>query len=80
MPYLKENDKFDVFCHRIPENAGDLNYAFTEIVKKYLEARGESYQHYNDIMGALTCAQHELYRRKISFYEDLKIKENGDVY
>lgn len=80
MPYLTEDKRFDVFCHRTPQNGGDLNYAFTEISKTYLRAYGESYQHYNDLIGALECCKLELYRRKAAVYEDLKIKENGDTY
>lgn len=33
-----------------------------------------------DILGVLEGAKLELYRRKIALYEDIKIKENGDVY
>jgi len=30
--------------------------------------------------GTLSCVKHELFRRKIDPYENLKIQENGDVY
>jgi hypothetical protein len=32
-----------------------------------------------DIVGALRCCELEIYRRLAAPYEDLKIKENGDV-
>ncbi len=32
-----------------------------------------------DIIGALRCCELEIYRRLAAPYEDLKIKENGDV-
>lgn len=80
MPYLEEDKRFDVFCHRTPETAGDLNFAFTEIVKTYLSARGESYQNYNNLIGALEGCKLELYRRMVAPYENKKIKANGDVY
>lgn len=59
--------------------AGTLNYLFTKIAHIYINIKGENYQNYNDIIGALECAKLELYRRKISVYEDVKIKSNGDV-
>ena len=83
MPYLKEEDKKELglkvyFARKsVP---GELNYIFTEVIKKYIERNGESYQSYNDCIGALEACKLELYRRKVSDYEDKKIKENGDVF
>jgi hypothetical protein len=37
------------------------------------------YDMLNTVMGVLTCAQMELYRRKAASYEDAKAIENGDV-
>lgn len=81
MPYIKEEDR-DPLCYqdRHPETAGELNYYFTMAARLYLLNKGESYQTYNDIIGALEGCKMELYRRKISPYEDKKIEENGDVY
>ena len=80
MPYLTKEKRFEIRASRLPENAGDLNYAFTEIAKRYILTNGESYQHYNDLLGALEGCKLELYRRLVSKYEDKKIKENGDIY
>lgn len=82
MPYIKKEDrsKFSVALGGIwPENPGELNYVFTEMIFNYIEHKGEKYQTYNDIVGALECCKMELYRRWISPYEDKKIAENGDV-
>jgi len=38
------------------------------------------YDDYNTLIGVLENIKLELYRRKIIPYEDIKIKENGDVY
>ncbi len=46
----------------------------------YLNYKGESYQTYNDIIGALENAKLEFFRRKISPYEDRKKESNGDIY
>jgi len=78
MPYIKREDRT---CAKIlPDTAGELNYAFTEMVITYLRRKGECYQTYNDILGALEGCKMELYRRKVSKYEDKKIVENTDVY
>lgn len=85
MPYIKKNNKlrFSSALNKIientPDNCGELNFLFTCIAHLYIESKGENYQNYNDIIGALENCKLELYRRKISIYEDEKIKENGDV-
>jgi len=62
------------------ENPGDLNFVLTKVCLEYLENKTESYQSYNDIVGALECCKLEMYRRAVSPYEDAKIAANGDVY
>ena len=79
MPYIRQSDKETLFAGHTPTTAGELNFLFTSICKVYME-NGESYQKYNDCIGALEGAKLELYRRKVAPYEDTKIKENGDVY
>jgi hypothetical protein len=93
MPYIQKLERekfviegvnesvFDALVHigEMCENAGDLNYAFTKICHAYIKNKGEKYQNYNDIIGALEGAKLELYRRRIASYEDVKIEENGDV-
>lgn len=89
MPYIL-SERRDKLIVRVPmlgevvdyqaiECAGDLNFVITYIAKQLLVAKGENYQNYNDILGALEGAKLELYRRQIAPYEDKKIKENGDV-
>jgi hypothetical protein len=85
MPYIKKLDREDLdpltemmrqYC---PTNAGELNYTITKLIHQYEIENGTSYQVYNDIIGALEGAKLELYRRRISVYEQKKIKQNGDV-
>ena len=78
MPYLTDEDK--MLALGWPERPAELNYRFTVLINDYIQRKGESYQTYNDIIGALECCKLELYRRKIVPYEDKKIKENGDVF
>lgn len=79
MPYIKEERKKDVLVNGAT-NAGELNYLFTYWIGQYILDKTESYQIYNDIIGALEGAKLELYRRKILSYENIKMSQNGDVY
>ena len=84
MPYIKKNDRETIYKEGLidPEmitSAGELNYAISIIAKKYIETKGERYQFYNDIMGALEGAKMELYRRHIGPYENNAINDNGDL-
>jgi hypothetical protein len=85
MPYIKKEDRerFNAFTRLLDEqeikSAGELNYLLTVLVHKYLNMKPESYNMYNDAIGALEGAKLELYRRHVALYENEKIKENGDV-
>ena len=86
MPYIEQklrsrfiaDEKLGVDA-KMPDNVGELNYLITRICHAYIERHGEKYQHYNDIIGALECCKLELYRRKITPYEEIKKELNGDV-
>jgi hypothetical protein len=77
MPYI-EQSKREELNDRIPDNAGELNYAFSIIAWDYFD-RHHNYQGINDIIGALEGAKLEFYRRKVGDYENIKILENGDI-
>lgn len=79
MPYIKQKDRNELDEWEIPKSAGDLNYVIHLELERYLIEKGESYQTYNDMIGALECAKLELYRRRISKYEAKKVEENGDI-
>lgn len=84
MPYIRNADrkKFDEILYKLPliNSPGTLNYALTILCKQYLLENGETYQSYNDIVGALEGCKLELYRIKIASYEEKKKLENGGVY
>jgi len=85
MPYLPTSQKEKIDRGLIALNlselkdSGDLNYAIHQIISQYISKNKKSYQTYNDIIGALECAKMEIYRRKVSAYEEIKILQNGDV-
>ena len=75
MPYIDPERRL-----QDAETAGELNYTITVVLNDYLQLKGESYQTYNDIIGALEGAKLEIYRRLIVPYEENKKNQNGDVY
>lgn len=81
MPYINAGRRadFDDNPREPIEEAGELNYLVTELIKRYLGNK-PNYQRYNDVLGALEGAKLELYRRQVAPYEDVKIGLNGDVY
>jgi hypothetical protein len=79
MPYIKQEDRKELKKELYPVNAGELNYCIHILLDIYLKQKGQSYQTYNDMIGALEGAKLELYRRRVSSYEDKKILENGDI-
>jgi len=77
MPYLKPPQRHEMDNGYPPRNAGELNYLLSHQVERYWKANGESYQLYNDILGALEGAKLELYRTLIGPYETSKALING---
>lgn len=87
MPYIKKDRRADydgdidaligeLKGHSFPP--GDINYIFSCI----LHAAWNSDPRYdtgNELIGVLECTKQEFYRRKLVPYEDIKVKENGDV-
>jgi len=51
------------------------------MISDYLKDKGEySYHTLNEVMGALSGAQQEFYRKVVAPYEDTKEIINGHVY
>ena len=81
MPYIEKQRRIEIDGGSSPENAGELNYAISMMLKEYLKSKGGvRYSHVNEIVGVMDCAKMEFYRRVAIPYEDQKIEENGDVY
>jgi hypothetical protein len=81
MPYITPERREAILAGAKPQDSGELNFAITTLVDRYLEDKGGiRYAHLNEVIGALDCAKLELYRRVAAPYEDEKIAENGDVY
>jgi hypothetical protein len=81
MPYIKKFKRKSLDKNIIlPSNPGELNYIFSQISVKYINNKGEKYQTYNDIVGALECCKLEIYRKLLAKYEDNKEFDNGTVW
>ena len=94
MPYIKSDDRpmirvgVQLLAPSI-KTPGELNYAISTLVSHYLDIQSKvrsdnplakpNYALYNEAIGVLECAKLELYRHTISQYEEVKIKENGDI-
>jgi ribosomal protein S3AE len=87
LPYIKPENrkKYDKVLKELvtmlktlpaEEVDGELNYIITKTLKEIYPLR---YFHINKAIGVLECAKLEFYRRVAAPYEDIKIKESGDV-
>ena len=87
MPYIKTEKrvKYEKTLHELvgilkslpPEEVdGELNYVVTKILKGVYPLK---YYNLNKAIGVLECMKLEFYRRVAAPYEDIKIKESGDV-
>jgi hypothetical protein len=79
MPYIKQQDRNRIDRGGCPKTAGELNYGIHILLEQFLSVAGENYQSYNDMIGALEAAKLELYRRRVSQYEDKKELLNGNI-
>ena len=82
MPYInqKRRDEIDGIVDLMREKDikadGDLNYILYAFCKRFVKP---SYNNYKNFCGELRQCVTEIERRLLGPYEDLKIKENGDV-
>lgn len=58
---------------------GDMDYLITILLTNWIKAHGVRYTTFNSAVGILECAKLELCRRALGPYENMKVKENGDV-
>ncbi|MCS6770389.1 MAG: hypothetical protein NZ570_08150 [Candidatus Caldarchaeum sp.] len=88
MPYIPQkeraelDDEIDMLVQKLSKTPaekmdGKLNYVITRLLVKLYPP---SYFNYNRALGVLSAVAHEFYRRRVAPYEDVKIRENGDVY
>jgi hypothetical protein len=87
MPYIKQEQRPSIdelvaplIAHLkelpLEDQDGSLNYAVTKVLKDVYPMK---YFHLNRALGVLTAIRAEFYRVVVAPYEDIKIKENGEV-
>jgi hypothetical protein len=82
MPYIKWEDRkrmlavIETMKAVGVEANGDLNYILYAFCKDYIKP---SYNNYKNFCGELRQCATEIERRILAPYEDVKIKENGDI-
>lgn len=88
MPYIKRSERAQYqaclaeLAKIIPQDRmarpGHINYIVSLLIRKVY---GDSlrYADHNEVIGVLSSIQAEFYRRSTAPYEDLKIKEEGDL-
>lgn len=84
MPYIVQEDRerLDAAIEQLRflvHDDGQLNYAITRLVARYLGWDGWRYEMIARAVGALECVKLEFYRRLAGTYEDKAIAKNGDV-
>jgi hypothetical protein len=85
MPYIKHSQRkrYDKHLNQLVcelADEGGLNYCITKLCIGWLTINGMNYRNANAVMGVLSCAAKELYRRAVAPYENSKLAENGDVF
>lgn len=91
MPYITRHRREDITDGDRIELAeikfsGELNFAIQLLALAYTKNLEDytgdppNYTVYNSVIGAMEAAKEEYYRRVVAPYEDIKIKENGDVF
>lgn len=85
MPYITQRDRELIAAnfntkHIKMDSPGELNYIISILCQEYVKRNELTYSTVNEVMGVLSSAQAEFYRRVVAPYEDKKIGENGDVY
>jgi hypothetical protein len=82
MPYITRETRAAVDAAieaadvRLP---GELNYAISRLVHRYLQRETITYARLNEVLGVLEAAKLELYRTVVAPYEEAKRREHGGV-
>jgi hypothetical protein len=84
MPYLDGNSRDYIDRGGSPETAGQLTYAISRLVERYMDRRTElgpiRYADMAAVLGALEGTKAEFEHQVVRPYEDRKLLENGLVF
>ncbi|WP_461208951.1 DUF6899 family protein [Desulfocurvus sp. DL9XJH121] len=84
MPYIvpERRAAFDEHLERLAaevQGQGEMNYCIYKLASLVIARIGESYDKLSMCSSAMEHAKLEWYRKRLSPYEDVKIKENGGI-
>ena len=91
MPYIKKEQRniFESDIARLVNNLsaqgwgiskeGCLNYIISSLLARSLREEEMSYAKLNAVMGILESCKAEIYRRVVAPYEEIKLRENGEI-
>lgn len=80
MPYLEQGIRASLEDGRKATKGGELNYQISKLLNDFVAMKQLNYATINEAIGALECAKLEFYARVARPYEELKAKQNGEVY
>lgn len=80
MPYLNMGIRASLDEGRKAQKGGELNYQISTLLNNFVAMKGLSYATLNETIGAIECAKLEFYARVARPYEELKAKQNGEIY
>lgn len=80
MPYLTQGERSSLDDGRKAQKGGELNYQISKLLNDFIAIKQLNYTAINEAVGALECAKMEFYARVARPYEELKAKQNGEVY
>jgi hypothetical protein len=88
MPYISRKDRpqyqeiLTSLAELVPQDRmqrpGHINYIVSLLLEK-VYGKELRYADHNEVVGVLNCIALEFYRQKTAPYEELKIKEEGDL-
>jgi len=87
MPYIKQGQRYriqealeDIMVDVYDYSVGDMNYAITNLIHKWVETHGGlRYTIVSQARAILHDAENEFYRTVVAPYENIKRKENGPI-
>ena len=81
MPYLSDAERRAALePTEIPKTTGELNFAVSRLMARYVEEKGVSYGSISEALSGCHEAEEEFRRRILIPYEETKIESNGDVF
>lgn len=80
MPYISHEARQHIDNGFPPANVGELTYALTLPIRRYLRFRPAKFSVYAEVLAALASVANEFKRRVLDPYEDMKCAENGDCW